>query len=53
MDAISVLKRTLLLIFTTLLVAGSAIAQITVSSNSVMLNSSVCRHLLGVNLCYR
>ena len=40
MDAISVLKRTILVVFATLLVAGSAMAQITVSSSSVMLNSS-------------
>jgi trimeric autotransporter adhesin len=40
MDAISVLKRTILVVFATLLVAGSGMAQITVSSNSVMLNSS-------------
>jgi uncharacterized protein (TIGR03437 family) len=40
MDANSVLKRTILVVFAALLVAGNGMAQITVSNNSVALNNS-------------
>src|SRR6516162_6270089 len=49
MDAISVPKRTISILFAGLLVAGSAMAQITVSSNSVTLNNSATFQTINVS----
>lgn len=51
MDALSVLKHTVLVVFTTLLVAGSGMAQILVdgqTTETVMLNSSTTFHNINV-----